>query len=153
MFNFTKNLQACHFVVGGLKSFKLLSVISFDSGCQKIVLSNLPLFSCACYKDARDNIQQNEVATSTARNFSNRYLHFSRIITLCPNIWFAKNSECQQFLFWRKSRQKNKFFFKEPLFCNGSLYWCECWLFWETFVGFLKNVAPQLFPKYSQKLC
>ena len=48
-FNFTKSLQDRHFRVGGPKNFNLLPDISFDSGFEKIVLSNLLLFSCACY--------------------------------------------------------------------------------------------------------
>ena len=38
-FKFTKNLQGRHFVVGGPKSFELLSNISFDNGFQKMLLS------------------------------------------------------------------------------------------------------------------
>ena len=45
-------------MVGGPKYFtKLLPDISFDSGFQKIVLSSLLLFSCACYKVDLDHIQ------------------------------------------------------------------------------------------------
>ena len=47
LFNFTKILQGHHVVVGGPKTFKLLPDISFDGGFQKIVWSNLLLFSCA----------------------------------------------------------------------------------------------------------
>ena len=66
-----------------------------------------------------------------ACNFSNSWylnLHFSNTINLYPNIWFIKNSTCQQFLFWRKSRQNNTnfSFYKVPLFRNGILYWYEC---------------------------
>ena len=98
-----KLFQGRHFVVGGTRNFKLLSDISFDSGFQKIILSSLQLFLCACYLG---DIQWNKVATSMARNFNNiwlLYLHLSNMLNLCPNIWFIKNSECQQLLFWRKS--------------------------------------------------
>ena len=43
-------IQGRHFVVGGPKTFKLLPDISFDSGSQKILWSNLLLFFCVCYK-------------------------------------------------------------------------------------------------------
>ena len=48
-FNFAKILQCRHFVKAGPKNFKLLGDISLDSSFQKIVLSSLLLFSCACY--------------------------------------------------------------------------------------------------------
>ena len=122
-FNIAKILQVRHFVVGRPKKFKLLSDISFDNGFQKIVLSSLVLFSCACYYFDLDNVQWNKVVTLTARNFSSSwllYLHFSNMLNpwptkdsfsrpwlnLCPNSWFIKNSKCQQLLFWRKSLQK-----------------------------------------------
>ena len=102
------------------QKFKLLADISFESCLQNIALSSLQLFSCASYWVDLDDIQWNEVATSTARNFNNSwplYLNFSNMINLCLNIWFIKNSKCQQFLFWKKSRQKNATFllFKGPL--------------------------------------
>ena len=80
------------------------------------------------------------------------YLNFSNMINLCPNIWFIKNSKCQQFVFWKRSRQKTQIFhiFKGPLFRNGWPYWYDVDVFWETSVGFLKSVVLQLFPKYSQ---
>ena len=119
-FNFAKILQGRHFVVGGPKTFKLLPYISFDSGFQKIALLSLLLFLCACFQADLDNIQWNEAATSMARNFNNSRLlclHFSNMVNFCPNIWFIKNSKCQQFLFWRKSLQKNtNFSFQGALF-------------------------------------
>ena len=47
-FNFAKSLQGRTFMVAGPKHFKLLPAISFHSAFQKIVLSSLLLFSCAC---------------------------------------------------------------------------------------------------------
>ena len=90
------------------QTFKLLADISFESCLQSITLSSLQL-SCASYWADLDDTQWNEVATSTARNFNNRwplYLHFSNMINVCLNIWFIKNSKCQQFLFCKGSRQK-----------------------------------------------
>ena len=85
LFNFEKILQNRHFLVGGRKNFKLLADISFESSLQNTVLPSLLLFLCACYYVDLDNIQWNEVATSTARNFNNSkslYLNFSNMIEL-----------------------------------------------------------------------
>ena len=112
-FNFTKLLQGCHFVVGEPKNFKLLADISFESGLQNTVLPSLLLYLCACYYVDLDDIQWNEVATSTARNFNNSWpliFNFSNMINLCPNIAFVKNSKCQQLFFWKTSHQKNSDF-------------------------------------------
>ena len=46
---FPQILQGGYFVVGQPNKFKLLGDISFDSGFQNIVLSNLLLFLCAYY--------------------------------------------------------------------------------------------------------
>ena len=114
------------------------------------------IFVCLLLKVDLDDIQSAEVATSTtASNFNNSwpiYLNFSNMINLCPNIWFIKDSKCQQFVFWKRSRQKTQIFhiFKGPLFRNGWPYWYDVDVFWETSVGFLKSVVLQLFPKYSQ---
>ena len=136
-------------------SKKILADISFDSGFQQIVLASLLLFSCACYLVDLDDIQWNEAATSTASNFNNiwpLYLNYSNMINLCPNIWFIEKSKCQWFLFWKKNRQKNKLFIfsKIRYFVMGGPIDMSVCLFWETFAGFQKIVALQLFPKYSQ---
>ena len=98
-----------HFVVGGPKNFKLLADISFESGLQNTALPSLMLFLCSCYYVDLDDIQWNEVATSTVRNFNNSwplYLIFLNMINLCPNIWFIKNSKCQQFFHLKKEPSK-----------------------------------------------
>ena len=64
-------LQGRYFVEGGPKSFKLLADISFGSGLQNNALSSLLLYLCACYHVDLDEIQRNEVPTSTIRIFSN----------------------------------------------------------------------------------
>ena len=143
-------------MVGGPKNFKLLADISFESSLQNTLLPSLLLFSCACYYVDLDNIQWNEVATSTARNFNNSwplYLIFLNIINLCPNIWFIKNLKCQQFFHLKKEPpKKHKFFMflKGCYFVMGSPIDINVHVLWETSVGFLKNVVLQLFPKYSQ---
>ena len=79
-FNVTIILQGRHFVVDGPKNFKLLADISLESGLQNIVLPSLIPFSYACYQVDLDDIQWNEVATSTVLNFNNSwplYLNFS----------------------------------------------------------------------------
>ena len=154
--NFAKMLQGRYFVVGGPKNHKLLATISFDSGLQNIVLTSLLLFSCPCYQADLGDIQWNEVAILTARNFNNNwplYLNLSNMINLCPNILFIKISKCLQFLFWKRSRKKRHKFFillKDRYFVMGGPINMNVGVFWETSVGFLKSVVLQLFPKYSQ---
>ena len=74
------------------------------------------------------------------------------MINLCPNIWFIKNSKCQQFFHLKKEPpKKHKFFIflKGCYFVMGSPIDMNVDVFWETSVGFLKSVVLQLFPKYS----
>ena len=128
----------------GLKNFKLLPDISFDSSFQKIVLSSLLLFLCACFSNDLDDNQWNEVATWAARNINNTeqlYLIVSNVVNLCPNIWFIKNSGCQQFLFRKQDRQKSQIFpfFKGPLFCN--------WRVLRDFSGISKKYSFETLPK------
>ena len=52
-----KKFTELSFCGGWAKKFKLLSDISFDSRFQKIVLSNLLLFSWARYEVDLDDIQ------------------------------------------------------------------------------------------------
>ena len=53
-FNFTKNLQGRHFLVGGPKKFKLLPDISFDRGFQKIVFVKFTtVFMCLLLSSPR----------------------------------------------------------------------------------------------------
>ena len=109
-FNFAIILQGRHFVVGRTKNFKVLADISFQSSPQNTVLPSLLLFLCACYYFDLDDIQWNEVATSTARSFINSwplYLIFWNMINFCPNVWFIKNSKCQQAFHLKKELPKN----------------------------------------------
>ena len=81
------------------------------------------------------------------------YLNFSNMINLCPNIWFIKNSKCQQFFHLKKELPKKHkcfIFLKGCYFVMGSPIDMNVDVFWETSVGFLKSVVLQLFPKYSQ---
>ena len=124
------------------QKFKLLADISFESYLQNIAFSSLKLFLCAFCSVYLDDIQWNEVATSTAPNFNNSwplYLNFSNMINLYPNIWFIKNSKCQQFLF-----------LKGCYFVMGGPIVKNVGVFWETSVDFLNSEVLQLFPKYSQ---
>ena len=136
----------------GPKNFKLLADISFESGLQNTALPSLMLFLCSCYYVDLDDIQWNEVATSTARNFNNSwplYLHFPNMINLCPNIWFIKNSKCQQFFHLKKQPPKKQIFhiFKRLLFRNGQPYWYECWRVLRDFCGLSKKCGFATFPE------
>ena len=68
-----------------------------------------------------NEIQWNEVATSTARNFNNNwplYLKFPNMVNLRPIIWSIQKSKFQQFLIWKESCQKNTNF---PLFYKAVI--------------------------------
>ena len=143
--NFAKILEGCHFVVGRSENFKLLADILFESNLQNIVLSSLLLLLCACYEVHLDHIQWNEVAAWTARDFNNSwpiYLMFSNM--KIPNV--------RNFFFEKGAAKKKQFFhiFKGPSFRKGWLYWYECWRVLRDFLGFLKSLVLQNFPKYSQ---
>ena len=119
---FRKNFTGPSFC--GRWAKKLLLDISFDNDFQKNVLSNLLLFSCACYLvGLDDDIQWNKVETLAARNFNSswlfKYLHFSNRINLCPNIWFIKNSKCQKIVTLKKEPPKKHYFF---IFLRGRFF-------------------------------
>ena len=146
---FRKNFTGRPFCGGWTKIFKLLADISFDSSLQNTALPSLLLFLCACYWIDPDNIQWNEVTTSTAHNFNNNchlYLNFSNMINLCPNIWFMKSSKCQE----PPKNHKSFIFLQGRYFVMGGPIDMNIGVFWETSAGFLKSVVLQLFPKYSQ---
>ena len=112
-FYFAIILQGRHFVVDGPKNFKLLVDISFESGLQNILLLSLLLFWCVCYLVDLDDIQWNEVATSTARNLNNSrplYLNFSGIINLCQICDSLKIQNVSNFYFEKRTARKYKFF-------------------------------------------
>ena len=127
--------------------------ISFDSSLQNTVLPSLRLLFCACYQVDLDDIQRNEVATLTAHDFSNSwslYLIFLNMINLCPNIWFIKNSKCQQFFHLKKQPpKKTQIFhiFKRLLFRNGEPYWYECWRILRDFCGLSRKCGFAIFPE------
>ena len=141
-FNFTNILEGRHFAVDRAKSFKPLADISFESGLPNIVLLSLLRFSRACYYVDLDDIEWNQAATSTTRNFNNSrpvYLNFWNMINLCPNIWFIENSECQQFLIWKKTAKKHTFFMclRGRYFVMGGPIDMNFDMFWETSVGLM----------------
>ena len=151
-FHLAKILQGRHFVVDGPKNIKLLADISFENSLQNIVFPSLLLFLRACYYVDLDGIQWNEVAAPTARNFNNSsslYINFSNMINLCPNIWFIKNSKCQQYFFEKRSRQKKSQIFqifKGPLFRNGWPYLYECSCVLRDFCWLSKKCGFAAFP-------
>ena len=80
------------------------------------------------------------------------------MINLCPNIWFIKNSKCQQFLFWRKSRQKNPINWTEkPILrfirSNKTLLYINQFKALQDELGFLiEKSKNNYYSKLSQKL-
>ena len=117
------------------------------------------IFVCLLLKVDLDDIQSAEVATSTtASNFNNSwpiYLNFSNMINLCPNIWFIKDSKCQQFVFWKRSLQKTQIFhiYNRPLFCNGWPYWYEFWRILRDSCGLSKKIGFATFPEIWISSC
>ena len=143
--------QYRHFVVSLPKKFQTFtSNPHFFSDLRKLVLSILLLFSCAYYQVDLDDLQWNEVATSTGRNFNNGwliYLDFLNMVNLSPNIWFIKNSKCQQFLFRKKSRQNNtnfSFSLNSRYFVIGDSIDINVGVFWETFGDMLKSTILKI---------
>ena len=117
---------------GWTKKLQTFSRYFFWEWPSKYCIPSLLLFSWACFYVDLDDIQWNERATSTARNFNNSrpsYLKFSNMINLCTNIWFVENSKCQQFLFWKRKIFQ---FFKKTTITHfscfkGSLF-CSRWM-------------------------
>ena len=97
-------------------------------------------------------------SNSDSRIFNNSWplhLNFSNVINLCPNIWFIKNSKCQQSFFEKRSRQKkntNLSYFKGPLFCNGWPYWYESQRVLRDFCGLSKKYRFATFPRNIAKV-
>ena len=130
------------------KASNFQQIFFFENSVQNTILPSLLLFLCTCYYFDLDHIQWTEVAISTARNFNSNW----RIYLNFWNIWFIKNCKCQQFVFWKRSRQKTLIFHfsKGPLFRNECPYWYEFWRILRDSCGLLKSVILQLFPKYNQ---
>ena len=121
-FNFAKTLQGCRFVVGGLKSFKLLADICFENRFQNTILPSLLAPYTSIF----------QIWWTFAQIFDS-----------------LKFSKCQQLVFWKRSRQKHKFviFLKGRCFVMGGPIDMNFGVFWETPVDFPKSVV---FPKYNQ---
>ena len=97
-----------------------------------------------------DDIQWNEVATSTALSFNNSrplYLNFSIFDSL-------KMQNVSNFYFGKRTAKKQTFHvFKGSLFRNGSSYWYECWRVLRGFCGLSKMGGFATFPKILPNLC
>ena len=153
---FRKNFTGPQFCGGWTKNFQSFSRHFFREQPSKYcIIEFTAVFVCLLLSWSR-RYSMKKVATSAARNFNKSwplYLNFSNMINLCPNIWFIKNSKCQQFFHLKKEPpKKHKFFIflKGCYFVMGSPIDMNVDVFWETSVGFLKSVVLQLFPKYSQ---
>ena len=96
--------------------------ISFDCSFEKIVLSSLLLFSRACYLLDLDDIQWNEVATSTA--LIPPFFKYVKLLPKYLNFVSFKIRNASNFYFEERAPQKTQIFniFKGPLFRNGWLY-------------------------------
>ena len=153
---FRKNFTGLSFCGGWTRKRQTFSKHLFWEQPSKYCIPEFTAFLCACYWVDLEDVHWNKVATSTTCNFNNSwplYLIFLNIINLCPNIWFIKNSKCQQFVFWKRSRQKTQIFhiFKGPLFRNGWLYWYECWRVLRDFCGLSKKCSFATFPEIQPK--
>ena len=148
--NLTKNLQGRHFVKGGPKNFKfyliLLLTVDFKTLYYQIY--------CCFYVFVILNLSRwysiYEVTTLTARNFNNSrflYHYFSEMSNFFPNIRFIKN--VSSFNFEERATRKTPIFhlFKGTLFCNGRLYWFECWCVLRDFCRLSKKCSFATFPK------
>ena len=140
------------FCGGSTKNFKCLADIFFWEGFQNILLLSLLLFSFASYWPDLHDIQWNEVATSTARNFNNNwplYLNFSNMVNFCPNNWFIKNQYVSNFYFEKGAAKKIQFFhiFKGPSFRNGWPYWYKRWRVLRDFCELSKKCGFATFPE------
>ena len=109
-------------------------------------------------------IQWTEVAYSTACNFNNSwpiYLNFSNMINFCPNIWSIESFKCQQFVFWKRSRQKTQIFYilKGRFFVMGfPIDMNLCGLVWNScghskrcgFCNFSRNISKVMSIRISK---
>ena len=103
-FNFAKNLKDRHFVVGGSKTLKLSTNTCFGVSFQKTVLSIFLLFFSVCYQDDLGDSERNEIASSSARNFSNSWLLYMLI--------FRNNKPLPKYLTNRKFKMSVVFIFE-----------------------------------------
>ena len=154
---FRKKFTGPPFCVGWTKNLQTFNRHFFWQQPSKYCIAKFTAIFVCLPLSYLDDVQWNELATSRARNFNNSCplcLIFLNVINLCPNIWFIKNSKCQQFFYLKKEppKKKHKFF----IFLKGC-YFVMSWpidmnvdVFWETSVGVLKSVVLQLFLKYSQ---
>ena len=82
------------------------------------------------------------------------YLIFLNMKNLCPNMWFIKNSKCQQFFYLKKEPPKKPQvfnIFKGLLFHNRLPYWYECWRLLRDFCELSKKCGFATFPEIQPK--
>ena len=119
---------------------------------QKNIIEFAAIFVCLLLSWSRWYLMKWS-SNSDSRIFNNSWplhLNFSNVINLCPNIWFIKNSKCQQSFFEKRSRQKKtriSHTLKDRYFVMGGHIDMNLSVFWEISVGFLKSIALQLFPE------
>ena len=128
-FNFINILQGCHFVVGRPKIQTFSRHFFWALPSKYYIVKFTAIFVC--------------FLLSWSERYSRKW----------SSNFEVANSKCQQFLFWKRSRQKQHrlfIFFKGCYFVMGSPIDMNVGVLWETSMGFLKSVVLQLFPKYNQ---
>ena len=129
---FRKNFKGLLFCGGWVKELETFNKTFFGISFQKSVLSSFMLFSSVCYQDDPSDVERNEIASLTVRNFNNNwllYVEFSETINLCRDIWLIEDWKCQLFYFWNKRRQKEQIF--KGLFLSNA--WPYGYDFWRVF--------------------
>ena len=69
--HFHQNLKGLLFCGGWVKELETFNKIFFGISFQKSVLSSFMLFSSVCYQDDPSDVERNEIASLTVRNFNN----------------------------------------------------------------------------------
>ena len=149
-FDFAKNVKDRHFVVGGSK--KLSTNTFFGVSFQKNVFSSFLLFSSVCYQDDLSDSERNEIASSMAHNFNNRWLLYVRFIRNKPlpkSMTDRKLKISAVFIFEIKNSKKNNIFnfLKRSFSVMLGPMDLILGVFSETYVRLLTSITSQIFFK------
>ena len=115
---FRKNFTGPPFCGGWTKKLQTFSRHFFwERPSKYCIVEFTAVFVCLLLSWSR----RYSIVTSTAHNFNNSWplhLTFSNMINLCPNIWFIKNSKCQQYFLKKEPPKKHRFF----IFLKGRYF-------------------------------